>query len=123
MLCNLRFNVLHEIPAVFRNGSNCDYHFIIKESVTLIEKEVRKINKNDNEDIIAIFYKIKFIHSARFTTSSLSSLVNNLAEEIRKIKCRDCDFFHEYDSVKDNLIKYNYTYLAIQIIQIRLMKN
>ena len=29
--CNLRFNVLNEIPFFFHNGSNYDYHFIIKE--------------------------------------------------------------------------------------------
>ena len=26
-LCNLRFNVPNEIPVVFHNGSNYDYHF------------------------------------------------------------------------------------------------
>ena len=30
-ICNLRFNVPKEIPVVFHNGSNYDYHFIIKE--------------------------------------------------------------------------------------------
>ena len=29
-ICNLRFNVSNEIPLVFHNGSNYDYHFIIK---------------------------------------------------------------------------------------------
>ena len=44
--------------------------------------------------------------SARFTATSLSYLVDNLTEEIRKIKCKECDCFLEYESVKDNLIKY-----------------
>ena len=39
-------------------------------------------------------------------TSQLSNLLNNLAEGIHKIKCRDCDFFLEYESAKDDLIKY-----------------
>ena len=30
-ICNLRFNVLNEIPVVFYNGSKYDYHIIIKE--------------------------------------------------------------------------------------------
>ena len=30
-ICNLKFNVPNEIPVVFYNGSNYDYHFIIKE--------------------------------------------------------------------------------------------
>ena len=38
--------------------------------------------------------------------SSLSNLVDNLAEGIHKIKCKDCDYFVEYENVKDNLIKY-----------------
>ena len=38
--------------------------------------------------------------------SSLSHLVDNLAEGIHKIKWKDCDCFLEYESVKDNLIKY-----------------
>ena len=38
--------------------------------------------------------------------SSLSNLVDNLAERIHKIKCERCDYFIEYESVNDNLIKY-----------------
>ena len=30
-ICNLKFNMPNEIPVVFHNGSNYDYHFIIKE--------------------------------------------------------------------------------------------
>ena len=37
---------------------------------------------------------------------SSSNLVDNLAKGIHKIKCKDCDCFLEYESVKDNLIKY-----------------
>ena len=38
--------------------------------------------------------------------SWLSNLVDNLAEGIHKIKCKDCDCFLKYESVKDNSIKY-----------------
>ena len=38
--------------------------------------------------------------------SLLLNLVDNLAESIYKIKCKDCDCLLEYESVKDNLIKY-----------------
>ena len=38
--------------------------------------------------------------------SSLLNLVDYLAEEIHKIKCKGCDCFLEYESFKDNLIKY-----------------
>ena len=37
--------------------------------------------------------------------SSLSNLIDNLAEEIHKTKCKDYDCFLEHDSVNGNLIK------------------
>ena len=37
-----------------------------------------------------ISYKIKFIDSFRFMSSSLSSLVNNLSEGHHSDKCTDC---------------------------------
>ena len=72
-----------------------------------IGKEVTNIDKNGNENVVFISHKIKFIDSARFVASSLSHLVDNLAEGIHKVKCKDCDCFLEYESVKDNLVKYN----------------
>ena len=36
--------------------------------------------------------------------SSLTNLLDNLAEGILKVKCKDC--FLEYENLKDNLIKY-----------------
>ena len=69
-------------------------------------KEVTKTDKDDKESVLTISYKIKFIDNARFMASSLSNVVDNLAEGIDKIKCGDCDCFLEYESVKDNLIIY-----------------
>ena len=36
--------------------------------------------------------------------NSLSNLIDNLAKGIHKTKCKDCDYFLEYESVKDNLM-------------------
>ena len=72
----------------------------------LIEKEIRKVDKDGNEDIKTIFYRIKFIDSARFMASSLSNLVDNLGDGIHKIEGKNCDCFLEFESVKDNLIQY-----------------
>ena len=83
-----------------------------------IKKEIKKIDKDGNG---TISYKIKFIDNARFIASSLSNLVDNLTEGINKTKCKDCDCFFEYESVKDDLIKY--VFLAIKIVQISLTKN
>ena len=54
--------------------------------------------------------------------TSLSNLVDNLTEGTHKIKCNDCDYFLEYQSVKDNFINININ-LAIKIIQTILMKD
>ena len=117
----------YEITVVVDNGSNYDYHFIIEQLANEYEgqfkclgadkekyktfsvpigKEVIKIDKDGNESVITMFYKIKFIDSARFMASSLSNVVDNLAEEIHKIKFKDCDCFPEYESVNENLMKY-----------------
>ena len=41
-------------------------------------------------------------------TTSLSSIVHNLRQELHKVKSKDCDCFLEYESAKDNLIKCKY---------------
>ena len=126
-ICNLKCNVPNESPVVFHNGLNYDYHFIIKELANKFEGEfeclgedaekhnffpfqqkITKIDKNGSGSIVTISYKIKFIDSARFMASLLSNLVNNLAEGIHKTECKDCDSLLEYESVKDNLVKYKY---------------
>ena len=120
---NLKFNVPYEIPVVFHNGSNCDYHFIAKELAkefegefkccgkvhnskktffVLIKMEVTKIDKDGNESVVTISYKIRFINSTRFMASLLSNLVDNLVEGIYEIKGKDCDCFLKYESVKAN---------------------
>ena len=48
----------------------------------MIEKVIRKVDKDRNEDIIIIFLKIKFIDSTRFVVSS--NIVGNVAEGIKK---------------------------------------
>ena len=53
-----------------------------------MEKENERIGKNGEEITNAISYKLKLIDSARLTASSLSNLVNNLAEGTHEIKCK-----------------------------------
>ena len=40
--------------------------------------------------------------------SSLSNLVDNLAERIHKIKYKDCDCFLEYESINDKGVYIRY---------------
>ena len=58
-----------------------------------MENEVTEIDKDGNESVVTMSYKIKSIDSARFIATSLSNLVDNLTEGILKIKCKDCDCF------------------------------
>ena len=58
-----------------------------------MENEVTKIDKDGNESVVTMSYKIKSIDSARFIATSLSNLVDNLTEGILKNKCKDCDCF------------------------------
>ena len=103
-ICNLRYKVPKEILIVFHNGSIYDYPFIIKELVKEFEGNFECLGENtekyitfsvpmkkkiENKDL-EITYKIKFIDSYRFMTSSLSKLVDNLSEGIHNNKCSDC---------------------------------
>ena len=56
-------------------------------------RHVLIFDKDGNESVVTISYKIKFIESAKFIAASLSNVVDNL------------------------------TYLVIKIIQTKLMKN
>ena len=55
--------------------------------------------------ILQLSNKKKIINRAGFMASSLSNFVDNLAEGICKIKCKDCNSFLEYEIVNDKLIK------------------
>ena len=74
-------------------GENTEKH---KTCSVSIEKEVTEIDKDGNEFVVTISYKIEFIDSVKFLAVSLSNRHNNLAERVHKIKCKDCDCFLEY---------------------------
>ena len=100
-ICNLRYKIPKEIPVVFHNGSTYDYHFIIKELAKEFEGKFECLGKNTEKYItfsvpikkkiynkdLEITYKIKFIDSYRFMSSSLSKFVDNLSEGIHNNKC------------------------------------
>ena len=41
-ICNLKFNVLNQIPGVFHNDSKYDFHLIIKEIVNEFDGQSRQ---------------------------------------------------------------------------------
>ena len=116
-ICNLKYKVPKEIPVVFHNGSTCDYHFIIKELVKEFEGNFDCLGENTEKYItekfsvplkkkienknLEITYKIKFIDSFRFMSSSLSKLVDNLSEGIHNNKCSDCKSDLDYIKTKN----------------------
>ena len=121
-ICNLRYKVSKEIPVVFHNGSTYDYHFIIKELAKELEGNFECLGENtekykifsvpikkkiDNKDL-EITYKIKFIDSYSFMSSSLSKLVDNLSEGIHNNKCSDCESNLDYIKIKKKKMK-NYS--------------
>ena len=114
-ICNLRYKVPKEIPIVFHNSSTYDYHFIIKELVKEFNGNFECLGENtekyitflvpikkkiENKDL-EITYKIKFIVSYRFMSSSLSKLVDNLSEGIHNNKCLDCNSCLDYIKIKN----------------------
>ena len=120
-ICNLRHKIPKEIPVVFHNGSTYDYHFVIKELAEKFEgefeclgentkkyitfsvpikKEITKKDKNGNDKITKMSYKIKFIDICRFMSTSLSNLVSNLSEELHSDKCTDYKSCLDYMTIK-----------------------
>ena len=109
-ICNLRYKIPKEIPVVFHRGSTYDYHFIIKELAKEFEGNFECLGENTEKYItfsvpikkkignkdLEITYKIKFIDSYRFMSSSLSKLVDNLSEGIHNNKCSDCESNLDY---------------------------
>ena len=63
-----------------------------------IKKEIIKNDKDGNKTVETISYKIKLIDSAWFMESSISNLVDNLAEGVQKMKCKDYGCFLEYEN-------------------------
>ena len=113
---NLRYKIPKEIPVVFHNGSTYDYHFIIKEIVKEFEGNFECLGENtekyitfsvpikkkiENKDL-EITYKIKFIDSYRFMSSSLSKLVDDLSKGIHNNKYLDCNFCLDYVRITKN---------------------
>ena len=66
-----------------------------------IKKETTKKDKNGNDKFTKISYKIKFIDSCRFMSTSLSNLVSNLSEGLHNDRCIDCKSCLDYMTTED----------------------
>ena len=114
-ICNLRIE--YQKKSQFHNDSTYDYHFIIKElakefngnfeclgenteKYITFSVPIKKEIKNKNK-IIEITYKIKFIDSYRFMSTSLSKLVDNLSEGRHNNRCVDSKSCLDYIKTKN----------------------
>ena len=115
-ICNLRYKVPKEIPVVFHYGSIHDYHFIIEQFAKNIDGQFECLVENTEKYITfsvsnskeldndkAITYKLKFIDSFRFMSTSLSDLADNLSEIYsKKSKDKNCKSKCDLIGLKNN---------------------
>ena len=45
-ICIYKFNVSNEIPVIFHNGTNYDYHFVIKELANKFQGQFQCLGEN-----------------------------------------------------------------------------
>ena len=142
-ICNLRYKIPKEILIVFHNGSTYDYHFMIKKLAEKFEeeleyldentekyiaftvpikKEITKTDKDGSGKIMKVSYKIKFIDSFRFMSSSLSKSIDNLFEGFHSDKCAVCKSYLDYMSIKDNQLIFRFLSVK-RMIRKTLIKN
>ena len=136
--CYLKYKVQKEIPIVFHNGSTYDYHFIIKKLAKEFDGNFECLGENtekyitfpvpikkeirNKDKIIEVTYKIKFIDSYRFMSTSLSNLVDNLSEGLHCLdymkiiddqlifRCFSCKNNYEKDFNKELIKTFANTY-------------
>ena len=107
---------------MFHNGSTHDYHFIIKNLAEEFEGEFECLGENTEkyitfsvpikkeitkkDKIVKISYKIKFIDSYRFMSTSLAKLIDNLSEGLHNDKCKDCMSYLDYMTTRDEQLTF-----------------
>ena len=98
--CNLNYKVPKEIPIIIPNASY-DTHFIIDHLAKEFKGELIVDNmekyitfsvpikeKFDNGETVT--YKLEFIDSFRFTSTSLSEIVDKTSGIFNSIECKSC---------------------------------
>ena len=97
---------------VFHNGSTYNYHFIIRQLAKEFKGNFDCLAENTEKYITfsvpikkelkngkAIIYKLKFIDSYRFMSTSLSSLIDNLTEINNNTKEPEDEFINNIRSM------------------------
>ena len=120
-ICNLRYKTPKEIPLVFHNGSTYDYHFTINQLAKEFDGQLKWLRENTEKYITssvpikkqpdngkAITYKLKFIDSFRFMSTSLSKLVKYLSGRLPSDTFTDCKSKLDYTSFRDDQLIFRY---------------
>ena len=115
-LCNFRYSTQKDIPVVIHNGSNYDFHLIIKELANEFRSEIQCIPEDKEKyktfsipilykelNDYEISYNLRFIYSYKFMIDSLENHINNLSE----LYVCDC----KYKSNQQIKIKHNDKYI------------
>ena len=92
--CNLKYKIPKDIPIIIHNASY-DTHFIINQLAEEVKGEPNCIGENmkkyltfsvpikkEFDENKTIAYKLRFIDSFRFMSTSLSELVDNILENL-----------------------------------------
>ena len=114
-VCDLRYKTPKKIPVVFHNCSTYHYHFIISQLARYFDGQLECLGENTEkyitfsvkikkelDNIKTITYKLKFIDSLRFMSTSLSKLVKYLSGKLHSNKCIDCKPKRDYMHFKDD---------------------
>lgn len=122
--CNLRYKTTNEIYVILHNRSNYDYHFIIQEIAEEFKRQIECLGGKTEKQLFqyqqkktdgkTATYETKFINSVWFMPSSMSSLVDNLAEGLYRNKCKDCKSYLEYVKAKDKCLSGNKNYKKLK---------
>ena len=100
--CNLNYKIQTEISIIIHN-TTYDTHFMLNQLTIEFKSELNYIGDNMEKYIIfsvpikkeckngkIITYKLKFIDSFRFMSTSLSELVDNTSGIFKSIECKSC---------------------------------
>ena len=113
-ICRSKYKTLKEIPIIFHNGSDYDYHVIINQlaisfkmygSFYCLSENSEKYNTfsvhfKTNKSIIC---RLKFADSFRFMNTSLLNLISNLSDQLYN-NCFYCKNLLDYMIFKDNKV-------------------
>ena len=80
--------MLNQLAIEFKGELNCIGDNIEKNITFSVPMKKEVINNNGDKKIIT--YKLKFIDSFRFMSTSLSELVDNMSGIFNSIECKSC---------------------------------